>query len=66
MDIANNAPEDNNKSRVWTVQFMNVYQMIDTTEAKESRGTLCADPNLLEIFHEFGQSDLRDDADVTI
>ena len=66
VDIANNAPEDNNKSRIWTVQFVNVYQMIDTTEAKESRGTLLADPNLLEFFHEFGQSDLRDDVDVTI
>ena len=66
VDIANNAPEDNSKSRIWTVQFVNVYQMIDTTEAKESRGTLLADPNLLEFFHEFGQSDLRDDVDVTI
>jgi len=46
----NNAPEDNTKSRVWTVQFVNVFQMIDTTEAKESRGTLSADPDLLEFF----------------
>jgi len=50
VDIANNAPEDNTKSRIWTVQFVNVFQMIDTTEATESRGTLCADPNLLEFF----------------
>ena len=50
VDIANNAPEDNNKSRIWTVQFVNVYQMIDTTEAKESRGSFLADPNLLEFF----------------
>jgi len=36
--IASNAPEDNTKSRVWTVQFVTVLQMTDTTHAKESRG----------------------------
>ena len=64
VDIACKAPEDGNKRRVWTVQFVCVPQMFGTNVASSSKGLFPVE--LFQYYFEFGQEDLTSNVDVTI
>ena len=56
VDISCTAPEDGNKRRVWTVQFVCVPQMVGTNVASSSNGLFPVE--LFPYYFEFGQEDL--------
>jgi len=64
VDISTRSPEDNSKRRMWTVQFVCVNQMIETTHSRCSKGLFPVE--LFQYYYKFRQKDLTSNVDVTI